>query len=766
MFSASLSPIHRLPVELLSRIFVEGVNIDYPYAHSPFLFKPNQPTYREDDPTIRSPDFQLLVSHICKHWRDIALNTACLWNTIHFSSPKHLSRAREYIRRCLPPTDAKDRYKRSPIQLLDVMVDTVSPRECREGRDLCKDHFDDVFGIIMPYVELWRSFHLKVRDDACKALARKHLGNATGGAHLETLQLYHFEAFGDARDLYIATYRPPVIVFHNKLPKLRNVSLIGVNLNWSDSNFLHSLDHLQLALHADNIRPPFPHFAAMLQKSPQLKTLSLHYSGPKNSDDNPAHNWFPAIDTIILPSLTELALVDLDPGYLCAIIEHLIAPSLAELTLELSQDDEYPERDYTSFIDLIVKGREIQLSPISSHNFSSSSLVVNGTPPATSASPHPPQIVLPTPPATNLPSNLPPSHNPSGSHVSSDQHAPVTSNPNAPPPVRIIHIRPIPNLSNLKRLAILALDCDLESWRSLLRALAGLQTLEVDFERLSPSPPDREAQDSAGTNIGIESSERLKHSYALFRVLLEGEDNRVTGIDKAKEAQLPVSQGRQRTAPSTCSSLSSSAPNSRVHTPTPRLRTPLLPALREFKVSGVSASLLREFVVHREGGWLRQMTPSAAFHDASPRKIPPINSSSASHYHHHDIRKYALKRYVVRRSSGRVDEDLDRLIDGGCWVSATELPCLRRSLYSDDEPNERQNVDGWLIRLEEEEMPEEDMESEDEDEGTYDEQEGEQGPVRGALTGENLAEADDADEYGEDHQSYDDSEEDSDYAED
>ena len=58
-------------------------------------------------------------------------------------------------------------------------------------------------------------------------------------------------------------------------------------------------------------------------------------------------------------------------------------------------------------------------------------------------------------------------------------------------------------------------------------------------------------------------------------------------------------------------------------------------------------------------------------------------------------------------------------------------------------------------------------ESEDEDEGTYEEQEGEQGAARGALTGgENLAEADDADEYGEDHQSYDDSEEDSDYADD
>ncbi|KDQ25914.1 hypothetical protein PLEOSDRAFT_1094155 [Pleurotus ostreatus PC15] len=474
MFSALLSPIHRLPVELISRIFVEGVRLDYPYAQSPFLFKPNQPMYREDDPSIRSPDFQLLVSHICRHWRGIALNTACLWTTIHFSSPKHLSRAREYIRRCLPPTDAKDRHKRSPIQLLDVMVDTVSPGECREGRDLCKDHFDDVFGIIIPHVELWRSFHLKVRDDACKALARKHLSNATGGSHLETLQLYHFEAFSNAQDLFIATYRPPVIVFHNKLPKLRNVSLIGVNLNWSDSNFLHSLDHLQLALHADKIRPPFTPFAAMLRDSPQLKTLSLHYSGPKNSDGDPDHNWSPAIDTIPLPNLTELTLVDLDPGYLCAIIEHLIAPSLSELTLELPQpDDEYPERDYTSFIDLI--------------NSSPSSLVVDGTPPATTASPHPPQI-LPTPPATNLPSSLPPSHSPSASHVSSDQRAPVISNPNPPSPVRIIHLRPIPNLSNLKRLAILALDCDLESWRSMLRALPGLQTLEVDFEQKLKTP--------------------------------------------------------------------------------------------------------------------------------------------------------------------------------------------------------------------------------------------------------------------------------------
>jgi hypothetical protein len=41
----------------------------------------------EDDEEDEEPDlaFQVLVSHVCRHWREIALGTHTLWTTLQFS---------------------------------------------------------------------------------------------------------------------------------------------------------------------------------------------------------------------------------------------------------------------------------------------------------------------------------------------------------------------------------------------------------------------------------------------------------------------------------------------------------------------------------------------------------------------------------------------------------------------------------------------------------------------------------------------------------
>ncbi|KAJ7206228.1 hypothetical protein B0H12DRAFT_1243311 [Mycena haematopus] len=46
------------------------------------------------------------------------------------------------------------------------------------------------------------------------------------------------------------------------------VSLIGVNLPWAHAPYLQQLRALELALHSDNIRPPFEAWDAILQRSP------------------------------------------------------------------------------------------------------------------------------------------------------------------------------------------------------------------------------------------------------------------------------------------------------------------------------------------------------------------------------------------------------------------------------------------------------------------------------------------------------------------
>ncbi|KAF8073503.1 hypothetical protein FPV67DRAFT_749437 [Lyophyllum atratum] len=334
--------IYSLPVELLRRVFTLGAGYDFPYAESPFLLKPDQDYY-----AIPSSSFQLLVSHVCHHWRQIALLTSSLWNVLHFREPAHLPRAKEYLARCS-----------ASGHLLDILVDTVAESDHIPGVTLCREELHQVFDIIRPHVKRWRAFHLKIRDHECKATARQHLSSCGPAPNLETLQLYHFEDYRTSQNLYLATYRPPVMVFSNELPLLKNVSLIGVNLPWSRSPYLARLHTLELALHPETIRPPYEDWENML-RSPDLQTLSLHYSGPRVADGDTKLVWPASKERIYIESLQNLSLTDLDPDYLCRLMGRLVLPRIKQLSLDL------PDQDFTPFVELIARPSPSTQSPIS-----------------------------------------------------------------------------------------------------------------------------------------------------------------------------------------------------------------------------------------------------------------------------------------------------------------------------------------------------------------------------------------------------------------
>ena len=384
--------IYSLPVELLTRIFVLGSALDDPYADSPFLLKPDQ----EYEPP-GSSNLEVVVSHVSRYWRQVALRTHSLWTTLHFRETCHISRAETYLARCLPST----------TYLFDILVDTIAEEDHTPGITLYTDEIKAIFQIIVPYVSRWRAFHLKICDNKCKGQARQFLSTCGPAPNLETLQLYHFENYRTSQRLYLATVRPPVVVFSNSLPCLKNVSLIGVNLPWADSPYLVNLHHLELALHLDNIRPPYKWWDRMLRLSPDLKRLSLHYSGPRKATGDPTFAWPKDVeDKIQLDSLWELCLTDLDSDYLCNLFQHLILPAVKTLSLDL------PEQNFTPFIEMIAAGgQQSSMSPSSSNC-------------------------------------------------------------------------PIPSLTILDTLTIHALNCSLDSWRTLLRGLKGLRFLDVDFTRV------------------------------------------------------------------------------------------------------------------------------------------------------------------------------------------------------------------------------------------------------------------------------------------
>ncbi|KAJ7677431.1 hypothetical protein B0H17DRAFT_112823 [Mycena rosella] len=316
-----LSAVYTLPVELLSRVFVLGAA--EPQSDSPFLLRPD-----DDHDPVASADFQLLVSHVCRHWREVALRISCLWTSLHFREPAHIARAEAFLGRV------------STNHSLDILVDTVSLDDHIPGVTLCRDEMRTIFALILPHVARWRAFHLKVRANECKLVARQALSTCGPAPRLETLQLYHFEDYRTAQNLYLATYRAPVVIFDNVLPALKNVSLIGVNLPWAHAPYLQQLHALELALHPDSIRPPYDAWDAMLRRSPRLRRLRLHYSGPRAADEDGTR--------ICVPALEELSLTDLDPDHLSRLLRTLELPRLATLALDL------PEQDFTGVVEMIA----------------------------------------------------------------------------------------------------------------------------------------------------------------------------------------------------------------------------------------------------------------------------------------------------------------------------------------------------------------------------------------------------------------------------
>lgn len=286
------------------------------------------------DPDIGAPDddgsrFEFIVTHVCALWRKIGIEAKQLWTSIIFREMTDLELAKVYL-------------QRSGSRTIDIYVDTVSQEDHIKGVTLCRDEFDLVFDLVVPHVARWRSLILKVRDHECKAGARKHLSSCGPAPNLQTLQLYHLEDWQTSQDLYMATVRPPVLIFGGVLPRLRNVFLIGVNLPWETSVFLTNLQELELALHSLGVRPAYGDWRRILATSPNLKRLSLHYSGPQASE-----NW--PDETILLAQLDELSLTDLDPDYLCQLFNRLSIPAVKRLRLDL------PDQDFTLFINQISR---------------------------------------------------------------------------------------------------------------------------------------------------------------------------------------------------------------------------------------------------------------------------------------------------------------------------------------------------------------------------------------------------------------------------
>ncbi|KAL0961050.1 hypothetical protein HGRIS_006039 [Hohenbuehelia grisea] len=298
--------------------------------------------------------FQVLVSHVCRRWREASVSTPTLWTRITFSEPP-FEQSRVWIERSgTAPLDIEiDCTRRNfipdgdddlhvelgsatvqthptsnsgPHDLLVIDSDTgmevdatvisshgpiVVEAEEAEDSDTSSEGSDStappfftpedittILDLVCPHFERWKSFSVEVNEYENVHTILGRLSALPHAPLLEGFHLHHYEL----EDLESeATFIPPelrlpfFVPFCGQTPKLKNLALWGVHLAWADDLVDQALSPI----------PPI-----IFKSATQLTELELAYHV---SDVRPSFDAFAAILNGA-PRLESLGLVASGPS--------------------------------------------------------------------------------------------------------------------------------------------------------------------------------------------------------------------------------------------------------------------------------------------------------------------------------------------------------------------------------------------------------------------------------------------------------------------
>lgn len=304
--------------------------------------------------------FQILVSHVCQYWRQVAISTPSLWNCLDFAEEAPFFKSSTYLERSkgYPLVIEIDLSDRGGLH--DDCSSVASGHDCHGMIDL-----NLMLILLIPHIHRWAVFHLTADHYAYMHTALTKLSTAPAAPLLESLQFYHHEdeLAGSAETFAPAEYKTPLVLFSNNLPKLQRVALWGVHVDWTNTTFLKNLTHLELAYHSLDVRPSYEEFFSIFRASPALESLALCLSGPREephewstivpaapTDPEAEHSYAPAASYVQLDefltmgSLHDVTLEFHPPECIMAILDRLYLPNLQNLSLD------FEDQDYTEFM--------------------------------------------------------------------------------------------------------------------------------------------------------------------------------------------------------------------------------------------------------------------------------------------------------------------------------------------------------------------------------------------------------------------------------
>ncbi|KAG6836683.1 hypothetical protein H0H93_004973 [Arthromyces matolae] len=330
----------------------------------------------EDEDTEKVLPFQVLVSHVCQHWREVALETPTLWTTLTFSEGAPFERSRTWIQRakgspldihidCTIPdvgeelrpfvgfADDEEEHEDWLPPVASPLVPPVATPATHGQRYVDKhascNHDPPTFSLpdlqvimdmLVPLVSQWRSLEVTTSAFEYVHTVLSRLSQCPSAPLLETLEFYHYEDVEDYEVFSPAEFRESFLIFNGNAPNLRDVALWGVHLDWDRSiSLLSNLRDFELTYHAEDVRPSFDTFAQIIKSSPNLRTLSLCLSGPQKHDSE-ENNWGMDSENIIeVPSLKDLVFSYHTVAYGIALLKKLSVPNVHSLALDFDGED-------------------------------------------------------------------------------------------------------------------------------------------------------------------------------------------------------------------------------------------------------------------------------------------------------------------------------------------------------------------------------------------------------------------------------------------
>ncbi|KAF5376932.1 hypothetical protein D9615_007298 [Tricholomella constricta] len=321
-FSCVLQPpSSHLPNELLSEIFLLAAhNADDRYG------------------TISTP---ITVSQVSTRWRNVAISTGKLWNTIIITFPTsrgQISRAITWLKRSMP-------YP------LDFFLDFRDPSwnwELAESSHAFRwQDMEAILRLLIVHVRRWRRFEL-LTDTWAPIFTFLHYSRRVDSAPiLETLSLSRCNAFFATKDATFAPVemRRPLPLFGGLvMDRLREVSLTGVHVDWTASSLCH-LTSLEFKYLASDVTPSKNEFIDILNACPDLRHLTIIGRGPQTRILPSSGNASPADESttdvvpkppqiIELSHLTSFTFGFVDSSYALEVLSMFSFPAIKKFVLE------------------------------------------------------------------------------------------------------------------------------------------------------------------------------------------------------------------------------------------------------------------------------------------------------------------------------------------------------------------------------------------------------------------------------------------------